>query len=77
MVSPAATPHDETLDEEHDQREDMMFDEYTTSFGRNFRWVKSESGNTYLCPAGEDLRHATEDVLQSRCIDESSNPQNN
>jgi hypothetical protein len=57
--------------------EDTMFDEYTTTFNRNFRWVKSDNGTTYLCPAGENLNGASDDILQAICIDESANPQNN
>ncbi len=39
-------------------------------------WVKAESGNTYLCPAGEDFRGASESELRARCVNESHNPQN-
>jgi hypothetical protein len=44
------------------------------NFGIN--WVKSESGTTYLCPAGEDFSNASEEELRDRCVDESHNPQN-
>jgi hypothetical protein len=39
-------------------------------------WVKSDSGSTYLCPAGEDFSGATDEELRARCINESHNPQN-
>lgn len=39
-------------------------------------WVKTESGNTYLCPAGEDFSGASEGELRARCVNESHNPQN-
>ena len=42
------------------------------------RWIKSDSGNTYLCPV-EALRRLddpTEDQLKMICVDESMNPQN-
>ena len=39
-------------------------------------WVKTDSGNTYLCPVGEDFSAASEDELMARCINESNNPQN-
>ena len=39
-------------------------------------WIKAESGNTYLCPTGEDFSNASEDELRARCLDESQNPQN-
>jgi hypothetical protein len=43
-----------------------------------FRWIRSASGSTYLCPASQysDLRHASDEVLKETCIDESLNPQN-
>ena len=43
-----------------------------------FRWIRSTSGSTYLCPASQysDLRNASDDVLKETCIDESLNPQN-
>ena len=42
------------------------------------KWIKSESGNTYLCPveALKRLADPTEDQLKMICVDESDNPQN-
>ena len=42
------------------------------------KWIKSDSGKTYLCPASayERLSNPTEDDLRTICIDESENPQN-
>ena len=40
------------------------------------QWVKSESGNTFLCPVGEDVTGLSDDELRSRCLEESHNPQN-
>ena len=39
-------------------------------------WVRSESGSTYLCPAGRDFSGASDEELRAHCVDESSNPQN-
>jgi hypothetical protein len=42
------------------------------------KWIKGESGNTYLCPM-ESLRrlaNPTEDQLKMICVEESMNPQN-
>lgn len=42
------------------------------------KWVKSESGNTYLCPTASlaRLQKPTEEDLKKICVDESKNPQN-
>ena len=40
-------------------------------------WVKSDTGNTYLCPAGVDASSATDEELRALCVEESNNPQNN
>lgn len=44
------------------------------------KWVKAESGTSYLCPvvAFERLGTASprEDDLKKICVDESKNPQN-
>ncbi len=42
------------------------------------KWIKADSGNTYLCPlkALERLNNPTEDQLKMICVDESSDPQN-
>ena len=39
-------------------------------------WVKSDSGSTYHCLAGEHFSGATDEELRARCINESHNPQN-
>jgi hypothetical protein len=46
--------------------------------GLSVRWIKGESGNTYLCPvdALKDLDNPTEEQLKSICVEESMNPQN-
>jgi hypothetical protein len=56
-----------------------MFEEAKTRKAKlGFRWIRSASGSTYLCPASlySDLRNASDDVLKETCIDESLNPQN-
>lgn len=42
------------------------------------KWVKGESGTTYLCPLGplDRFNNPTEENLKTICIDESQNPQN-
>jgi hypothetical protein len=42
------------------------------------KWVKAESGTSYLCPmkAYERLNNPSEDDLKKICVDESMNPQN-
>ena len=42
------------------------------------KWIKAESGNTYLCPVAalDRIKNATEDQLKMICVDESKNPQN-
>ena len=42
------------------------------------KWIKADSGQTYLCPvkALNRLENPTEDQLKMICVDESSNPQN-
>ena len=42
------------------------------------KWIKSDSGNTYLCPveALKRLENPTEEQLKMICVDESANPQN-
>jgi hypothetical protein len=42
------------------------------------KWIKADSGNTYLCPlaALQRLDNPTEDQLKMICVDESANPQN-
>lgn len=42
------------------------------------KWIKSESGTTYLCPveALKRLEDPSEEQLKTICVDESMNPQN-
>ena len=42
------------------------------------KWIKANSGNTYLCPVNALSRidNPTEDQLKMICVDESINPQN-
>jgi hypothetical protein len=42
------------------------------------KWIKAESGNTYLCPVAalDRFENPSEEQLQMICVDESSNPQN-
>ena len=42
------------------------------------KWVKGESGNTYLCPVAalSRLENPGEADLRKICVDESQNPQN-
>ena len=42
------------------------------------RWIKSESGNTYLCPvyALNGVENPSDEQLKSICVEESSNPHN-
>ena len=42
------------------------------------KWIKAQSGNTYLCPVAalDRLNQPTEQQLKMICVDESQNPQN-
>jgi hypothetical protein len=42
------------------------------------KWMKAESGNTYICPVGalEGIENPTEADFRRLCQDESANPQN-
>jgi len=42
------------------------------------KWIKAESGTSYLCPTTsfERLNNPSEDELKKICVDESQNPQN-
>ena len=53
-----------------------MSKEFATEI--NVRWIKAESGNTYLCPASEADRfdNPSEDDLRAVCVNESENPHN-
>ena len=48
----------------------------TRKINLGINWVKSDSGSTYLCPAGEDFSDASDAELRAHCIDESLNPKN-
>jgi hypothetical protein len=60
--------------------EEKVMAEELNSFKKELgvQWIKSESGNTYLCPV-ESLRrldNPTEAELKMICVDESMNPHN-
>lgn len=58
-------------------REDDMYEEIKArKINLGINWVKTDAGNTYLCPAGEDFSGATQEELEARCVNESHNPQN-
>jgi hypothetical protein len=42
------------------------------------KWIKAESGTTYLCPVDSlrRLEDPNEEQLKMICVDESMNPQN-
>ena len=42
------------------------------------KWVRAESGTSYLCPvtAYAKLQNPREEDLKKICVDESNNPQN-
>ena len=45
----------------------------------NLKWIKADSGNTYLCPVdalSKLQQRPSEDKLKIMCVDESENPQN-
>ena len=41
------------------------------------KWIKADSGSTYLCPvdALKKLKNPSETDLKTICVDESENPQ--
>jgi hypothetical protein len=41
------------------------------------KWIKAQSGSTYLCPvdALKRLQNPSEEQLKTICVDESQNPQ--
>jgi hypothetical protein len=43
------------------------------------KWIKGESGNTYLCPVSalDRIDNPDERQLKAICVEESANPQNN
>ena len=61
------------------KKETTMYDQekaYKKNLG--VKWVKANSGNTYLCPIGAFKAgdKPSEDQLRSQCVVESHNPQN-
>jgi len=44
----------------------------------NLKWIRANSGTTYLCPvkALDHFKNPTEAQLKTMCIEESQNPQN-
>jgi hypothetical protein len=42
------------------------------------KWIKADSGSTYLCPVDslDRLSNPSEEQLRMICVEESSNPQN-
>jgi hypothetical protein len=42
------------------------------------KWIKADSGSTYLCPvsAYEKLVNPSEEQIKMICVEESDNPQN-
>ena len=55
---------------------DNEYKEFKKNIG--VRWVKGESGNTYLCPSAliDKVDSEDESQLKTICLDESENPQN-
>ena len=43
------------------------------------KWIKADSGNTYLCPVSalDRIENPNEGQLKAICVEESTNPQNN
>jgi len=51
------------------------YKQYKANFA--LKWIKSDSGKTYLCPVGAPLsENPSEEELKRHCINESHNPQN-
>lgn len=50
--------------------------EFVSSIG--IKWIKSDSGNTYLCQASaiDGMSNPSEEDLRNACQSESDNPQN-
>ena len=42
------------------------------------KWIKAQSGTTYLCPVSalDRLENPSEEQLKTICVEESMNPQN-
>jgi hypothetical protein len=56
--------------------EEMKQNEFKKELG--VRWIKADSGTTYLCPVNalDRLEDQSEKNLKMICVDESSNLQN-
>jgi hypothetical protein len=56
----------------------MMEDRQEVKREISLKWIKSDSGTTYLCPTAalKRIDTPTEDQLKMICVDESQNPQN-
>lgn len=56
----------------------MMEEKSTIKREISLKWIKADSGNTYLCPAAayDKLKTVTEEDLKKICVEESMNPQN-
>ena len=70
------------MNNEQHEKENIMSEirEADVEFKRSLgvKWIKAESGRTYLCPvdAVKRLENPTEEQLKLICVDESENPQN-
>ena len=55
-----------------------MEEKQTVKQELSLKWIKADSGNTYLCPvkAIDKLEKPTEEDLKKICVEESQNPQN-
>lgn len=55
-----------------------MASESTEFTRQSFKWIKSESGATYLCPvdAIKGRSHLADEELSAVCVDESLSPHN-
>jgi len=61
------------------REDDVMNNEYTNrKQSISLKWIKAESGCTYVCDAEalSQLNNPSEDELRRICMDESGNPQN-
>lgn len=54
----------------------MSMNEFKRELG--VKWIKAESGTTYLCPVGAlgGIDNPTEDQIRAMGVDESHNPHN-
>jgi hypothetical protein len=65
-----------TLVAETKERKMEKMNEYKKNLGRE--WIKSESGDTWICPIGtlDGIEKPTEEQLRQFCVNESNNPEN-